>query len=281
MRYLVGGSMRCLIGALAATAALCAGMAALQAGEDSKYPDWKGQWERMGNAGFDPGKPSGRSQRPPLTAEYQAIWEAHLAEEASGGQTYNPMAHCIPTGMPRMMVAYQPLEFIVTPELTYVQFAFLREVRRIYTDGRDWPSAIVPTYSGLSLGRWIDEHGDGRYNVLEVETRGLKGPRILESSGIPLHYDNQTAVKERFSLDRGDANILRDEITLIDHALTHPWTVTRSYRRLPNPTWIEDVCAENNNYVFVGRDSYFLSPDGYLMPTRKDQPAPDLRNFKP
>jgi hypothetical protein len=280
MRYLVGGSMRCLIGALAA-AALCAGMAAAQAGEDSKYPDWKGQWERMGNAGFDPAKPSGRSQRPPQTAEYQAIWEAHLAEEASGGQTYNPMAHCIPTGRPRMMVAYQPLEFIVTPELTYVQFAFLREVRRIYTDGRDWPSAIVPTYSGLSLGRWIDEHGDGRYNVLEVETRGLKGPRILESSGIPLHYDNQTAVRERFSLDRADANILRDEITIIDHALTHPWTVTRSYRRLPHPTWIEDVCAENNNYVFVGRDSYFLSPDGYLMPTRKDQPPPDLRNFKP
>jgi hypothetical protein len=31
--------------------------------------------------------------------------------------------------------------------------------------------------------------------------------------------------------------------------------------------------------VFVGRDSYFLSPDGFLMPTRKDQPPPDLRNF--
>jgi hypothetical protein len=116
--------------------------------------------------------------------------------------------------------------------------------------------------------------------VLAVETRGLRGPRILESSGIPLHYDNQTVFQERIALDRADAKVLHDEITIIDHAFTHPWTVTRSYRRLSDPSWIEDVCAENNNYVFIGQDSYFLSPDGNLMPTRKDQPPPDLRNFE-
>jgi hypothetical protein len=116
--------------------------------------------------------------------------------------------------------------------------------------------------------------------VLAVETRGLKGPRILESSGIPLHYDNLTILRERIALDRADRNVLRDEITTFDHAFTHPWIVTRSYRRRSDPTWIEDVCAENNNYVFIGHDSYFLSPDGSLMPTRKDQPPPDLRNFE-
>jgi hypothetical protein len=37
-----------------------------------------------------------------------------------------------------------------------------------------------------SIGRWIDENGDGRYNVLEIETRALKGPptsRLGESVG--------------------------------------------------------------------------------------------------
>ena len=115
--------------------------------------------------------------------------------------------------------------------------------------------------------------------MLAIETRGLRGPRILESSGIPLHYDNQTILLERIEVDRANANVLHDEITIIDHAFTHPWTLTRSYRRLSNPTWIEDVCAENNNYVFIGQDSYFLSSDGYLMPTRKDQPPPNLRSF--
>jgi hypothetical protein len=31
----------------------------------------------------------------------------------------------------------------------------------------------------------------------------------------------------------------------------------------------------------IGRENYFLSADGNLMPTRKDQPPPDLKYFKP
>jgi hypothetical protein len=69
---------------------------------------------------------------------------------------------------------------------------------------------------------------------------------------------------------------------LRDDALTRPWTVTKTYRRDPNPQpdWREVNCAENNNHVEVGTESYMLSADGYLMPTKKDQPAPDLRFFK-
>jgi hypothetical protein len=33
-------------------------------------------------------------------------------------------------------------------------------------------------------------------------------------------------------------------------------------------------------HVQIGKDAYFLSADGLLMPTRKDQPPPDLRYFK-
>jgi hypothetical protein len=29
----------------------------------------------------------------------------------------------------------------------------------------------------------------------------------------------------------------------------------------------------------VGKDDYFLSADGLLMPARKDQPPPDLKYF--
>jgi hypothetical protein len=35
--------------------------------------------------------------------------------------------------------------------------------------GRDWPKNIEPTYSGYSIGRWIDEHSDGRYDVLRTK----------------------------------------------------------------------------------------------------------------
>ena len=106
-----------------------------------------------------------------------------------------------------------------------------RPLRRIFTDGRDWPTDIEPTYQGYSIGRWIDEDGDGRYDVLEVETRGpFKGPRAYDATGLPLHFDNQSIFKERFHLDKADPNILHDEITVFDHALTRPWSVDKTYR---------------------------------------------------
>ena len=153
--------------------------------------------------------------------------------------------------------------------------------RRIYTDGRSFPTDEEPTYMGYSIGKWIDEDGDGKYDVLEVETRNFKGPRTYENSGMLLHDDNASVIKERFFVDKANSDLLRIEITSIDRALTRPWTVLKTFRRERNVLWAEYDCAESNNHVQVGKEYYFLSADGYLMPTRKDQPPPDLRYFKP
>jgi hypothetical protein len=266
---------------LALLAALTLSPAGARAHDEAKYPDWKGQWTRgNGPAQWDPSKPAGLRQQPPLTPEYQAIWEANMASQSSGGESYNPQAVCLPSGMPRMMIAYEPIEIIVTADTTYVRSDHLSEFRRIYTDGRDWPKAVEPTYTGYSIGRWIDSDGDGRYDLLEVETRHLKGPRTFDASGIPFHADNATVIKERITLDKADRDLLRNEITTIDRALTRPWTVTRSYRRDRNGGWFEHVCTEDNHHVVIGTESYFLDAAGTLMPTRKDQPPPDLKYFQ-
>src|SRR5262245_11287455 len=88
----------------------CLGVAGAHGHDAAKYPDWSGQWDRIGGGSFDPSKRPGRAQQPPLTPEYQAIWEANMADEASGGQAYNTQVRCLPGGMPRMMIAYQPME---------------------------------------------------------------------------------------------------------------------------------------------------------------------------
>jgi len=31
----------------------------------------------------------------------------------------------------------------------------------------------------------------------------------------------------------------------------------------------------------IGNETYFISADGHLMPTKKNQPAPALRDFDP
>ena len=248
----------------------------------SKYPDWSGQWAKpagIGNGQWDITKPNGRGQEPPLTAEYRTIYEGRLAERASGGIGGDPTAQCIPHGMPRMMIGVYPMELVVTPKATYMLSDY-NEPRRIFTDGRDWPSSVEPTFNGYSIGRWIDATGEGRFNLLEVETRSFRNPRTFEGSGIPLHEDGESIIKERFFLDQADKNLLHIDITTIDHALTRPWSVSRPYRREPNPIWLFVDCSEDNRHVWVGKDSYFVSGDGYLMPTKKGQAPPDLKYFK-
>jgi len=109
----------------------------------------------------------------------------------------------------------------------------------------------------------------------------MKGPRTYDTSGLPLHADNKTVVKEKIYLDPADRMVMWNEITTIDNALTGPWTVKKKYVRDPNPrhNWIEEVCAENNPHVRVQNDNYMLSADGLLMPSRKGQQPPDLKYF--
>jgi hypothetical protein len=271
-----------------ALAALAASAAGAQIFDYSKYPDLKGQWNRFvvpglpGLPSFDQTKSWGLGQGAPLTPEYQTILKQSIADQENGGHgNSSDHARCVAAGMPFMMVAFRPLEFIITPDTTYIVIADYDPLRRIFTDGRDWPKEIEPTYQGYSIGKWIDQAGAGRYDVLEVETRGFKGPRVYDASGLPLHYDNQSVFKERIHLDKADPNILHDEITVLDHALTRPWTVDKRYVRGADPKsdWPESICPEYNAQVFVGKENYYLSADGYLMPAKKGQAPPDLRYF--
>jgi hypothetical protein len=270
------------------------------AADDAKYPNLKGQWRRGGTGGllaggagglrWDESKPPAATpslgQEPPLTPEYQAIYQANLADMEKGGQGIDPTYSCLSPGMPRVMIGYSPLEFVVTPEITYVMSERDHDYfRHIYTDGRDYPSnmALEPRYLGYSIGKWIDEDGDGRYDPPEVENRGMKGPRVYDATGIPLHADDETIVKERIYLDKANPDLLHDDITTIDHALTRPWTVNKTFRRVKTdkPIWFgHSVCGEGNAHVGIGKEVYYLSGDGLLMPAIKDQPPPDLRYFK-
>ena len=273
---------RSLLGAITLAAALCATTAPTWGWDDAKYPDLKGQWRAIGGPGrFDISKPAGRGQQAPLTAEYQALFEANLVDQANGGQGTTPTYKCISPGMPRVTNGYGEIEFVVTPETTYILVDHIQDDRRIYTDGRDWPAELEPTLLGYSIGHWVDTAGSGHYDVLEVETRGFRGPRSFDASGIPLHQDGETVVKERIFLDKADPNVAHDEVTVYDHALTRPWAVTKNYRRSPQaqPNWTEEYC-EDNNHISIGKDDYMLSADGLLMPARKDQAPPDLRYFK-
>jgi hypothetical protein len=279
------------IGALA-LAAICLNSTA-RAFDDAQYPDLHGQWigirenPRGAQPSFDPPQLWGTTQNAPLTAEYEKMFYANLEDQKVGGQGTNATSTCLAPGMPMVMNAHSPMEIIVLPDTTYIRVDHIRDThRRIYTDGRDWPKdlegGLEAGFDGYSIGRWIDTKGDGHYDLLQVETRGFKGPRSYDASGLPLHRDNRSIFREAIYLDRANPNILHDDLTVMDDGLTRPWTVHKSYRRNPNPhpIWIEYICAEGQQLVWIGNTSYMLSADGILMPTRKGQSPPDLRYFK-
>jgi hypothetical protein len=81
-------------------------LAGARAADEMKYPDWLAQWKNASGGHFNPAKPRMR-QEAPLTAEYQAIYEAGVANAAAGGQGSDPMWRCIPPGMPRAMIVYE------------------------------------------------------------------------------------------------------------------------------------------------------------------------------
>jgi hypothetical protein len=265
------------IAALALAAALPLTWSAAQAFDDSKYPDLKGQWLRVGNPNWVQA-----GQKAPLTPEYQKVYDANRADLEAGGVGDVPSTFCIPQGMPMMMNLYDPMEIVVTPDITYLLISHVNDsYRRIYTDGRQIPADAELTYAGYSIGKWVDTKGTGRYNELQIETRAFKGPRVFDASGLPLDHDDQSVIRERIYLDEKDANTLYDEITVEDHALTHPWTILKKASRNPSPRpkWHTEACSEDNTWVRIGKEAYYLSADGNLMPIKKNQPAPDLRYF--
>jgi hypothetical protein len=267
------------------TAMTTSGGAALA--DDAKYPTtWKGQWTRVVyrnvevQGAFVQTKPWGVGQEAPLTPEYEKVHRDSMEDQKNGGLGNYPTATCRPSGMPRMMT-FGSQEYVITPETTYILLTSSDHLRRIFTDGRDWPKTPKPTYGGYSIGKWIDEDGDGTYDVLEAETRHFKGPRAFDASGLPLAFDNQSIFKERFFIDKADPNLIHVLTTVIDNALTRPWTSDRQYRRVAEKVeqWPETWCQEGNANVVIGKENYFLRADGLLMPAKKNQAPPDLRYF--
>jgi hypothetical protein len=274
---------RSLAGALALAATLTLSIDGARAFDEGKFPDWKGQWIQLGGLQSEAWDPAGPSGQAPLTPEYQAIFEASVKTAAAGGRPADPTTRCVPAGMPRVMMGIEPMEIVITPGATYFMFGRLNALRAVYTDGRRFPGEIDPSSGGYSIGEWQDSDGHGRFDTLLIETRAIKGPHTYDASGIPFHKDGQAVVTEKLYADKADPNILHDEITTSDHALTRPWTVTRSYRRdarQGEPEWLEITCQDDTGQLLIGDQSYKLSPEGLLMPAIKGQKPPDLKYFK-
>jgi hypothetical protein len=68
--------------------------------------------------------------------------------------------------------------------------------------------------------------------------------------------------------------------SVYDHALTRPCTVTRGCEESRSAAAMtEFICTEGNGHVAIGKENYFLSAEGLLMPSHKGQEPPEARYF--
>jgi hypothetical protein len=209
-------------------------------------PDISGPWERYGGFGRgaranDPTIPP-PNPPPPLKGEYLKEWQARVQAARDADAKGTPLAsnatYCLPEGMPAMMGATFPIEFLQSRgQVTIIEEAFT-QVRRILLDRPQKPlDEVEPSFYGRSVGHW-----DG--DTLVVDTIGIKEDIRFQNAP----HSKQLRISERIHLVSPD--LLWDQLTMEDPVtLEKPWAVTFAYRRMPDYTLLEYVCEDNREYA--------------------------------
>jgi hypothetical protein len=230
---------------LAAAALAVAGPAAAAASPRGMQA-FAGVWSAAEGNLYDPkagldGNREGVRLYPPYKPGHEARYSAQIA--ANRTSQADPTATCLPPGVPRLWVVPFPFEIMVAPDRVTIIHEMESQVRRIYTDGRDHPDELDPSFNGHSIGRW---EGD----TLVVDTVGLRGDTVFDRT--VAHHSDKMRVRERLRLAEPD--LLEVQITVEDpEVFTRPWTVTRHYDRQPGWEIQEYVCLENNRETLLTR----------------------------
>jgi hypothetical protein len=212
----------------------------------AKVPNIAGAWASYPGPRSAP--PDPKLVAPPpgqllLKAKYKGPYEELRARQIESDKRGEPLSNasteCLPTGMPQMMFAIYPIEFIQSAGQVTIIAEAMSQVRRVYLDKPQLAIEDVPPgYFGHSVGHW---EGD----TLVVDTVGVK-ESVLGFRDMP--HSDQMRIHERIRLVAPD--IMHDDITIEDPVvLDKPFTYANAYRRMPGYEVLEYVCENNRDYV--------------------------------
>jgi hypothetical protein len=148
----------------------------------------------------------------------------------------DPMARCLLSGVPRIMVRPLPFEIVQLKDRMIMLFEIHHAFRIIPTDGSPHPADLEPSYLGDSVGHW---EGD----TLVVDVTGFNDKSWLQ--GVGTIHTEQMRVTERYTRDTFET--IRYEVTIDDPAvLAKPWHMQDTMRLRPNERLREYECIESN-----------------------------------
>jgi len=217
--------VKALYGVFSATAlALAAGAA------QAALPDLTGVWLIEGHVGavktVDGGTPA-------LTAAAKKVYEEHRRAAAHGDYSFDGVTHCLPPGLPRLMLMHEPFEILQRDKIIYFVHQLNRLPRRAYLN-EALPTDVDPHYLGYSVAHW-----DG--STLVIESAGFDDSTLLDNAGLP--HSEDLHLTERYQLS-ADGKHLHLNYTVDDaKTFTKPWSGQADYTRQVGYEVPEEVCA--------------------------------------
>ncbi|HEX3836731.1 MAG TPA: hypothetical protein VHW25_07190 [Steroidobacteraceae bacterium] len=208
-----------------------AALGALSLNAAAAAPDLSGVWfisHQVGALKTVDGK------TPPLTAAAHALYDAHKTAIAKGDYSFDGVTHCLPPGLPRLMLMREPFEILQRPKTLYFVHQINRLPRRVYLD-EALPTDVDPHYLGYSVGKWDDD-------ALVVDSNGFEDGTLLDNEGLP--HSDALHLTERYQLSK-DGMHLHLLMTIDDpKTFTQAWTAEADYTKRPGYEIPEDVCAD-------------------------------------
>ena len=224
--------------ALAITLAFSSTLFAQPGRQSTRARDWtagtadlSGVWQgRQDAITFSPQEPP---LRPWAEEEFKAIMPGYGPRATPN--SHDPILRCLPPGVPRILLIPLPMQIVQIPDKVIMLFEYDHYIRHIYTDGREHPEDLSPTWMGHSIGKW---EGD----TLVVETTGFNDQSWLDQVGHP-HSDALRLVER---IRRVDQDTLQIDITIDDpKAYDRPWTGQVVFHLRPGWNLIEYICTDS------------------------------------
>lgn len=217
----------------------------------SAAPDINGVWEIYPDpfAGEEntflelPVPGDGPKLREPYATEWKTLRANRDAKLKAGTPLVDPSTQCLPEGMPSIMGAIFPLEFLQTPGQVTVLAEFLTQTRRIYLN-KTMPALeeLTPSFYGMSVGKW---EGD----TLVVTTKGVKE----ETRFFEIPHSLEMTITERIKVT--GPGLIENEITIDDpKVLLEPYRFTYGYKRNPEYQIMEYYCEREDPLFKVKED---------------------------
>ncbi len=180
---------------------------------------------------------------PPMTPWAQEKYDANKPNigprAVSLTETNDPIMQCAPPGVPRVyLIRGEPMEIAHIPGRVLMLFEYDHFVRNIFTDGRQHPSDLSPSWMGDAIGKW---EGD----TLVVDTVGFNNKTWLDNDGLPHSEDLHVVERVR----RVNHDTLTIDTTIEDpKAYPKPWTAHAVFELKPTWNLGEVVCEDNISY---------------------------------